>query len=227
MFGLFKKKKKAASDVDVLSRDGMISFIKSNLKNPTEENVLKAMQEISKPDADQEHLTKEGNLPWGWYYINRGFTEQIHKEYSYFLNEWVANRTAEPKRRYETLKSFVLYMNDARNLCYSKGECHAFWFDEIIASPKYIAERTAELKELQDNFAEIEAAYRKREYELAGLEERLEEALRQNEGILQADFVKMFDASVKNDVLNLLYRWDKEGKISRIKSGRSYLLHIK
>lgn len=224
--GLFKKKK-AASKVDVLSGKGMISFVKENLKNPSDENVLKAMQEISRPDADQEHLTKEGTLPWGWFNLNREFTEQIHKEYSYFLNEWIANRTAEPKRRYETLKSFVLYMNDAQKVCYSKSECHAYWFDTTIASPEYIAERTAELNELQDNFSEIEAAYRKREKELAGLDERVMEKIRQNEGILQMDLVKMFDASVKTDISEMLYRWSEEGKIVRIKSGRSYSLHIK
>ena len=223
----FFKKKKAASKVDVLSGEGMLSFIRDNLKNPTDENVLKAMQEINRPDADQEHLTKEGNLPWGWYNLNRHFTEQIHKEYSYFLNEWLANRNAAPKRRLETLESFVSYMNDVQKVCYEKDECFAHWFDSVIASPEYIAERIAELNELHDNFAEIEAAYRKREKELAGLEERVEQALRQNEGILQADFVKLFDASVKNDVLNLLYHWDKEGKLSRIKSGRSYSLYIK
>lgn len=202
--GFFKKKK-----------------VESKVKGPD------ARQESCRQDTDLEHLTKEGNLPWGWHNANKDFKEQIQNEFSYFLNEWIANRTAEPKKRYETLKSFVLYMNDARNLCHAKSECHAFWFDEIIASPEYIAERTAELKELEANFLEIEAAYKKREKELAGLEERVEETLRQNEGILQADFVKLFDVSVKNEVSELLYCWCQQGKISRAKSGRSYLLHIK
>ena len=170
---------------------------------------------------------KEPGVPFGWHTANKDFKEQIQNEYSYFLNEWLAARNAAPLRRYETLKSFVLYMNDAQKLCYSKGKHHAEWFDDCIASPEYIAERTAELKELETNFLEIEAAYKKREKELAGLEERVEETLRQNEGILQADLVKMFDASVKNEVSELLYRWNQEGKIDRIKNGRSYSLHIR
>lgn len=170
---------------------------------------------------------KEQGAPWGWYNANKDFLEQIRNEYNYFLNGWLAARNAAPLRRYETLKSFALYMNDAQKLCYSKGKHYAEWFDATIASPEYIAERTAELKELQENFLEIEAAYKKREKELAGLEERVAETLRQNEGILQADLVKLFDASVKNDVSELLYRWNQEGKVSRVKSGRSYALYMK
>lgn len=225
--GLFKKKKKAASDFDIMSGTGLIGFIRANLKNPSDENVLKAMQEINKPDADQLHLTKEGNLPWGWFNLNREFTEQIKSEYTYFLNEWIAKRSAEPKRRYEALESFVVYMNDVQKVCYSKSECHAYWFDSTIASPEYIAERAAELRELETNFKEIEVAYRKHEKELAGLDERVMEKIRQNEGILQMDLVKMFDASVKSDISEMLYRWSEEGKIVRFKSGRSYALHIK
>lgn len=227
VLGFFKKKEKKAADFDILSGKSMINFIRSNLDNPTDENVLKVMQEINKPDEDQNHLTKEGELPWGWLTLNKEFTEQIKAEYTYFLNEWIANKNEKPRRRLETLESLVSYLNDVQKICNSKSECHAYWFKSVIASPEYIEERTAELNDLQSNFAEIETAYKKHEKELAGLEEKVAETLRQNQGILQSDFVKLFDASVKNDVSELLYHWNQEGKVSRTKNGRSYSLYIK
>ena len=225
--GFFKRKEKKAADFDAMSGKGLISYIKANLKDPSDENVLNTMQEINKPDADQNHLTKECTLPYGWFTLNREFTEQIKAEYTYFLNKWLENRNAAPLRKHETLESFVVYLTDVQKVCYSKSECHAFWFNGNIASPEYIEERTAELNELKTNFAEIEAAYKKHEKELAGLNERVMEKIRQNEGILQADLVKMFDASVKSDISEMIYQWSQEGKIDRIKSGRSYTLHSK
>ena len=223
--GVFGGKKKQ-KDYNILSGNGLVGFVRGRLKKPTEENVLMAVQEIVKPDAVQEHLTKEGTLPWGWYKENKEFTSKIDSEYSHFLNEWVASRSLSPVKQYGALKSFVLYMIDAQKLCYSKGECFAYWFDGV-ASPEYIEERTAELKELEANFEQLQDLYERRQKELKGLERRVAEILKQNDGILQADFVKLFDASVKNEVAELLYQWSKKGKIERTKSGRSYILHMK
>lgn len=221
--GLFGKKK----DANILSGKGLIDFVRGNLKNPTDENVLKAVQEIAKPDSDQEHLTKEGELPWGWYSANKAFTDKISFEFSHFLNGWIVAKSMSPVKQYETLKSLVLYLNDAQRLCYSKGECFAYWFDGCVANSDYIEKRTAELKELEENFDKLQDVYERRQKELNGLAERVADILKQNDGILQSEFVKMFDASVKNDVSELLYHWNKEGKIERIKSGRSYTLHMK
>ena len=51
--------------------------------------------------------------------------------------------------------------------------------------------------------------------------------LKENDGILQSDFVKLFDEKVKEEVKTLLYYWHKDGKIERVKVGRSYSLHLK
>lgn len=220
--GLFGKRK----DVNILSGKGLVDFVRANLKNPTDGNVLKSVQEIAKPVSDQEHLTKEGELPWGWHTLHKDFTDRINSEYNHFLNEWLRSRELSPLKQYETLKSFVMYMNDAQRLCYSKGECFAYWFDGV-ASPDFIKNKTNELNELETNFDKLQDLYERRQRELNGLAERVADILKQNDGILQSEFVKMFDASVKNDVSELLYHWNKEGKIERIKSGRSYILHMK
>ena len=165
--GLFDKKKKR-NEFDVLSGKGLIDFVRANLKNPTDANVLKAVQEIAKPDTDQDHLTKDGNLPWGWHRLNKEFTDKIQSEYGFFMNEWLESKSAAPVKQYGALKSFVLYMNDAQKLCYSKGECFAFWFDGIV-SPDYIKVRNDELTELELKFNELQNAWETKQKEMIGL----------------------------------------------------------
>lgn len=95
--------------------------------------------------TDFEHLTKDGELPFGWEYRNRGFTDKIRSEYSYFLDMWINNRKGTLKDQYQALKSFVVYLEDLERLCKSKGECFEFWFYEILASRDYIEKRKKEL----------------------------------------------------------------------------------
>lgn len=223
--GLFKKKKQ--EEYNLLSKDGLISFVKANLKKPTDQNVLEAVREIAKPDADQGHLTKDGELPLGWYGLNKKFTDTIQNEYSYFLNEWIESRKQEPKRQYEALKSLIFWLNDAKKLCFSKNECFAKWFTDIIADDEYIAKRQAELDELTKNFDSLNRVWNTRQKMLPNLEKTVKEALYQYDGILQPEFVKMFDETIQQDVKDILYRMDKEGVLQRTKQGRSYVLHIK
>ena len=105
---------------------------------------------FKKKEAPQlEHLDENGELPWGWHSRNKDFIEKINNEYSFFLNNWLNSRNAEPKKQYEALKSFVLYLEDVEKLCKSKGECFEFWFYEILTSKDYLQKRKDELKKLQ------------------------------------------------------------------------------
>ena len=100
------------------------------------------------PVEDFEHLTKEGELPFGWLYRNKDFVDKINSEYSYFLNMWLDSRSKSPKEQYAALKSFVLYLEDVEKLCKSKGECFEFRFYEILASKNYIEQRKNDLEKL-------------------------------------------------------------------------------
>ena len=152
LFDLFNKKEtppKESVDSNILSANGLIGYIKSNLKNPTDKNVLKVLENISKPDEDLEHLNENGELPWGWHRQNKDFIEKTNNEYSFFLNNWLDSKHAEPKEQYESLKSFVTYLEDLEMRCKSKGECFEFWFYEILTSKDYLQKRKDELKKLQ------------------------------------------------------------------------------
>lgn len=163
---------------------GLFDFIKKNIGKPnlsTKENEEKVnitftetvngktrtvTVHSTKDDevfpTDLEHLTKDGELPWGWSYHNKAFTDKIQSEYSYFLNMWLESRNKSPKEHYQALKSFVKYMEDVEKLCKSKGECFEFWFYEILTGKRYIEKRKQELEELIANFDELQANYNKR-----------------------------------------------------------------
>ena len=176
---------------------------------------------------NMNHLDKDGRLPWGWIYQNKEFCDKIQSEYTYFLNMWLESKSKEPLRRYEGLKSLVLWLEKARTLCYSKGECFGYWFSSIIENDEQITRRQAELDELTDNFIAIESEWKIRQRELHNLDAKIKNLLKENDGILQSEFVKMFDQSVQHEVKEKLYYMDKEGKLQRTKQGRSYSLHLK
>ena len=96
-----------------------------------------------------DRLTPEGDLPWGWYTANKQFTNQIETEYKHFMAAWLESRKKTDLEQYAALKSFVLYMKDAKALCHSKGECFEYWL-EAVFSDDYLAKQTERLKQLED-----------------------------------------------------------------------------
>lgn len=197
---------------------GIFDFLKKGT-NVVETNT----NSTSKPNVDFEHLTDEGKLPFGWTYRNREFTDKIHGEYTYFLNMWLDARKQSPRELYSALKSFVMYLEDAEKLCVPMGECFEFWFYHIIASKDYIEERESELKELTANLDELQQIYEKKQ----SLFPAVVELLKSNDGILQSEFKQLFDEPFQNDVSGILYNLHKEGKLERIKQGKTYVLHFR
>ena len=228
LFDLFKKKKtkkENVSDFNPLNGDSLINYIRSNLKKPTDENVLKVLDRINKPDDDLEHLTPDGDFPWGWHTHNKDFTEKISNEFSRFLNLWLDAKQKSPRELHSALNSFILYLEDVQKLCKQKGECFEFWFNRILTAPGYLEARKEELRELTDNLDELQQNYYKKTTLLSVLDNEIIQKLQENDGILQADFIKLFDECVHNEVSSKLYFMAKSGELKRTKSGRSYILN--
>lgn len=101
----------------------------------------------NKKDENLNKLDENGELPCGWYYNNKEFTDKISNEYSYFLHQWIDSRNT--RNEYGTLKSLILYIEKAKKLCESIDECHAKWFTDCITDDNYINKRKAELSELE------------------------------------------------------------------------------
>ena len=90
-----------------------------------------------KPVVQEEQL-ENGQLPWGW----------IARHHEFFLQNWTSTFGDNPNKTYDALKSFVLYMQDVRSLCQSKGECYEEW-SKILFTDDYFEKRKQELKELE------------------------------------------------------------------------------
>ena len=157
--GLFDFLKKIGTgtegETSILSGKGLIGFIASNLENPSPKNVSKALDALATPSADLDHLTKDGELPWGWHTHTKEFTTKINHEYSYFLNLWLEARGKSPQEHYAALKSFVQYLVDAEKLCDSKGECFSFWYRNILTSDGYVDRRKKELEDLAASIGKL------------------------------------------------------------------------
>ena len=230
IFDLFKKKevkKDNTADFDPLNGGSMVNYIRSRLDNPTDENVLKVLQRMTTPDEDMEHLTPDGDLPRGWLTVNKDVLETIQAEYTYFLNKWIETKKESPRKLSWALKSFVLYLERKQEECKQKGECFDFWFNNILIAPGYIEKRKAELQELTANLEELQEEYDHKSAWIPILDDEIIKQLRANDGILQADFIKMFDDCIQSEVSSKLYFMAKSGDLERIKSGRSYILHYK
>lgn len=178
-----------------------------------------------KSEPIPDHLV-DGDLPWGWIYANREFTAKIESEYKYFLQDWTALRQGEPIKHYGALKSFVTYMNDAKKLCYSKGECFAFWFSETIASDDYIKTRTKELEKLEKNRTLFQKIWEHMNSPIMELDYDIAIILNKKNGILQSDFVKTFKPYMQQEVRYRLGVLETNGIITRTKNGRSYNINL-
>jgi hypothetical protein len=203
---------------------GLFNFMKK--KAPVQKQQTRAAKTNSSGER-LDRLTPDGELPFGWIYHNNEFVSRISGEYSHFLNMWLDSRNKSPKEQYQALKSFVMYLDDAGKLCKSKGECFEFWFYEHLAQKDYIEKRKSELEKLTANFDKLQSDFEKRIGHLSDIDKRIVKMLIGNPGILQSEFIKMFDPLVQNDVREKLYFMEKAGKLERTKSGRSYILNYK
>lgn len=125
LFGLFRKKKAK----------------KTNTKKHT--------SKTNSFGERMDRLTREGELPYGWYAENRTFIERIEAEHRYFFDAYDKSRRKGIKAEYAALKSLILHMEDVQKLCKRKGECFAFWSTFVVADPKDIAYYKTQLKKLE------------------------------------------------------------------------------
>lgn len=91
---------------------------------------------------------------------------------------------------------------------------------------EYFNIRKEELEDLSTKWVEMQKEYELKQKLLSTLPSDLMDFLKDNNGILQLDVYKHFRPVVKSEIQSLLYEWDKNGKINREKSGRSYKITV-
>lgn len=225
LFGLFGKKKKGERITQQIENAENIN----DLLNVALDNNLISTPKDNNHNCFDEPLDKlvDGDLPWGWVYHNREFTEKISKEHSYFLHLWVNSRNNSPREQYSALKSFVMYMENAEKLCKEKGECFEFWFNEVLTGKGYLGQRKQELLDLEKSYLESQNEWERKQKLLVNLKPQVIQQLKEHDRILQSVFWKLFDDSVRSEVSDILYDLNQSGKVEKIKSGRSYVLHYR
>ena len=168
-----------------------------------------------------DHLTPEGNLPYGWLYANRKFTQKIDTEYQTFSDAVIEAKKNGVREEYFALGSLVQYMEDVRKLCDSMGECFSEWASVKVANPIVYQQEKERLQYMEANLPEL----LKQEAMIKNLRKDLLQIVTDNPGILQTDVYKRFSPDLKNTVSNELYQLWSQEKISREKQGRTYSLH--
>lgn len=170
-----------------------------------------------------DRLGEDGELPWGWVYHNKDFTEKVQAEYLYFINEYTKNKHDDTLKKYAALKSLLLYIEDTKKLCAKKGECYLFYFENWWAKEEEVKEFVNEFKYMEEHMDEL----LQEERMLKKLKIDLKRIIQAEPGVKQEQLYKRFSPETKHHISNLLYRMSAEDEITREKSGRSYALYIK
>jgi len=131
------------------------------------------------------------------------------------------------------LKSLIENYKDLKTKCYALGPDYVEYFnaswEQVLKGkpegPSYVARYYTRLKYIKDNYSELKKQEAIHEKESKDLETRLVSLLKKTNGILQTDIYKQFHPAVKSDIQSILYSMEKQGRINRKKSGRTYAIY--
>lgn len=159
LFNLFKKKPQQSQgnepvDFNPLDVNSVIGYIREENPDATEQDVVNVISRLAEPDEDQEHLTPEGDLPWGWHSVHEKEIKRYTAQYKKYWSEWFDRRSASPREHMVALEAFVNYMNRAKKLLAKKGECFNYWRDELFTDD-YLERRSKELTKLKADIGNL------------------------------------------------------------------------
>jgi len=229
LFNLFKKKEKPVREelnpFDINSvTDYLIKRIKEKKPNASSKEVANIINDMLIPKKENlQHLTEEGDLPFGWIYANIDFVEPTEKAYGELLDAWIAEKKKGVMNEYSSLKALVVFMEDTRKLCISKGECFERWSKIMVSRPDDLEQRKERLDYMENHLNELLS----HEKVIKNLRTELKKIIRAEPGVKQERLYKRFAPELKSDLSNELYIMAGNGTITREKSGRSYALYIK
>lgn len=170
-----------------------------------------------------DRLTPEGELPYGWIYANNDFVKPTESDYRYISEEYYKAQNADVLKKYATLKSLVVYMEDIKNKCIAKGECFRKWSEIVVANPETLLQLKTELAHMEEHMDEL----LQHEKKLTQLRSDLIKMIQAEPGLKQEQLYKRFAPDMKGSISNELYLMAADGIIKREKNGRSYALYMK
>ena len=130
------------------------------------------------------------------------------------------------------LECKIAAYNDLRQFCISCGRKQ--YFDDEWGKPlgdmpdgtTYITPSIDRLNYLKKNYQALKQRENIRLSVLPTLDAKLLAFIDKNQPILQTDIYKAFDDSVKEDIKERLYFWDKGKLIARAKHGSTYIVSM-
>lgn len=102
-------------------------------------------------NGNLDKLTPDGELPYGWYYANKDFTQRIEDEYRRFSDAVYEAKKEGVRAEYNALASLVQYMEDVRKLCESKGEFFVEWASVMVVNPTVYQQEKERLQYMETN----------------------------------------------------------------------------
>lgn len=232
---IFKRKAtqpqhEVTEDFNPLSIDSVIGYVKVQKPDASVQEVANIISKLAEPEEDQDHLTPEGDLPWGWHSVHEKEIARYEAQYRKYWSAWRDSRFSSPAQHIAALEAFVNYMNRAKKTLAKKGECFNYWRDELFTDD-FLARWSKELDKMREDAQKLEQEYEARRlFEakiLPTLEKELLKIIKEQPGVLQKDVYKMFDPVGKKYIQEKLYYAEKSGKIIREKSGNTYKLFPK
>ena len=240
LFDFLKKKHPQPQEAEViedtfnpLDINSVIQYIKRRKPGISDKEALAIFNKVTKIDPKTlKHLTKDGDLPWGWFTANKDFTEQLWSECRPFLDTLAECRRKSPKEEHEALKSLIKHVDSVRKLCSKKGECYKYWFEEgfFTVNMDMYNKYVERLEYIEDNFQELTEQYEKRihleQVVIPQMRRDLTRIIKENPGILQTEAYAHFSQDLKVVTADVLRDMAREGLIIREKVGRTYSLRI-
>ena len=185
---------------------------------------------------DLDHLTPEGELPWGWLSRNTPICK-LYEDQMVAIAKSLDSLKTDAK--IIQLKKLIAIYYEYKEFCYSKNECYIKYFSDMwehchnsrCKDFEYITPFMAELKNLEDNYEELVLKDQRTDFIekniLPTLRHDLMAAIKEEPGILQVTLFKRFDADLKPFIHTELYKLETEGLLIKEKEGRLNKLFLK
>lgn len=207
---------------------GLFDIFKQKPKLPKAKIEWNAFDHTGREVEPKEQAVPDKIYPLEYYEVLREEVQPLESEMVGFASSLSSIKGID--ERIKALNSLVAKFFELKSKCISLGPDYDEYFSrrwEHCHNSKnpdfsYIVKYQDELEHLLENresLLEKEALYNSA---ANGLEEKLLTVLRDNPVILQTDIYKKFDPIIKSDIQSLLYSMEKDGIITRTKSGRTY-----
>ena len=96
---------------------------------------------------DLNHLTPEGELPFGWMAYNKEIVKQMDDEW--FSFRCAVDDAKDPVKKWAAMKSYLLYLEDGRKHYTQLNECAGKYFEEYYCDNPFTDKIRKQFPELE------------------------------------------------------------------------------